>query len=98
MHIRPTQVNPYAALDALRSAQRAAAKREAELVRGELLESASELAGESDLSDACAVRLEQRQESERQSKRRKQQDEPNRQKPNEDANPEEVENHVSDWA
>jgi len=97
MHIPPTQVNPYAALDALRSAQSAAAKREAELVRKKLIESASELAGESDLSDACVVRLEERQESERQSKRRNQQNERNRQKPNEDANPEEVENHVSDW-
>lgn len=42
MHVHGTQMNPYAALDALRSAQKTAAKRQAELVRKELLESASE--------------------------------------------------------
>jgi hypothetical protein len=104
MHVHAMQSNPYVALDALRSAQRAAAKREAELVRKELLESASELAGESDLSDACVVKLEDqqedRQESQRQSRRRYQKQD--RSKPQESASSpassDEGDCHLSDWA
>ncbi len=99
MHVHGTQMNPYAALDALRSAQKTAAKRQAELVRKELLESASELAGKSDLSDACVVKLESRQEPQRQPRRRnhlKEQSLPQREE--ESADPETADNHLSDWA
>lgn len=104
MHIHATQPNPYAALDALRSAQKTAALREAEMVRKELMESASELAGEANIDDSCVIQVESRQESQRQSKRRNRQ---NQQKSEQSAehsaennqnNPEEAENHLSDWA
>jgi hypothetical protein len=107
MHVHGTQMNPYAALDALRSAQRAEAKREAELVRKELMESASELAGKSDLSDACMIKVadreeedrkEARQESQRQPRRQNQQKEQNRQNQEEPTDSEEDDQHHSDWA
>jgi hypothetical protein len=98
MHVHGVQTNPYAALDALRSAQKTAARREAELVRKELLESASELAGESELSDACVVRLEARQESRRQSRRRNQQKEHSQPRQEEPADSDVDDNHLSDWA
>jgi hypothetical protein len=113
MHVHGTQINPYPALDALRSAQRAEARREAELVRKGLTEAASELAGESDLSDACVVQLEDREEGQEphhQQKRRDQQKEQNRPKseqPQKDSqqeqresplDAEEGDSHLSDWA
>jgi hypothetical protein len=98
MHLHGIQTNPYAALDALRSAQKTAARREADLVRKELLESASELAGESELSDACVVRLEARQESRKQPRRRNQQKEQSQPKREEPADATADDNHLSDWA
>jgi hypothetical protein len=99
MHVHATQVNPYAALDALRSAQKAESRQAAELVRKELLESASELAGESELSDACVVKLEARQESQRQSRRRNQKRERNQVSNAEPSDLEEDDaSHLSDWA
>jgi hypothetical protein len=99
MHVHATQVNPYAALDALRSAQKAESRREAELVRKELLDSASELAGEPELSDACVVKLEARQESQRQSRRRNQKRERNQASDAESSASEEDDaSHLSDWA
>ena len=98
MHIHGIQSNPYAALDALRSAQKTAARREAELVRRELLESASELAGESDLSDACVVRLEARQESQRRPRRRNQEKEQSQPRQEEPAGSDADNDHLSDWA
>lgn len=101
MHIHATQANPYAALDALRSAQRAESRREAELVRKELVDSASELAGDPDLSDACVIKLEAQQEWQKQRKRRNLKREP--EQPSQADSPdssrsEHDENHVSDWA
>lgn len=94
MHIHATQLNPYAALDALRSAQKTAAKREAELVRNELMESASDLAGEAEINDNCVIQIESR----RQPKKRNQQSEPNRAEPEEENGSDEAEGHLSDWA
>jgi hypothetical protein len=105
MHIHATQPNPYAALDALRSAQKTAAKREAELVRKELMESASEIAGEAELSDTCVLQVDSRQDSQRKSKRRNQQNRRNSEQDPEQQiletnqdDSEEVESHLSDWA
>jgi hypothetical protein len=102
MHIHATQPNPYAALDALRSAQKTEANREAERVRKRLMESASELEGESELSDACVVQVASKQESQGQSKRRGQRhDKNNDQKqpsPEDPVDPEEDDSHLSDWA
>jgi hypothetical protein len=98
MHVHATQVNPYAAADALRSAQRTEAKREAERVRQELMESASELAGESEVNDDFVVQMEERGEPQKQAKKRTQhgeQNQINRESPSDD---EESESHLSDWA
>jgi hypothetical protein len=103
MHIHGPQMNPYATLDALRSAQKTAARREAELVRKELLESASEFAGESELSDACVIKIEERRESQGQPRRRNQQKERTRPQQgdstgSEGEGSEAGDRHISDWA
>jgi hypothetical protein len=100
MHIHATQPNPYAQLDALRSAQKTAARREAELVRKELVESASELAGEGDVSDLTVAPAEEREESQRQPRGRNKKSGPTQEKPAETGQPgsEEADNHISDWA
>jgi hypothetical protein len=97
MHAHSVQPNPYAALDALRSAQKTAAKREAELVRKELMESASEVAGESEVSDAFVGRLEEDM-NERKPPKRRNHKEQNRQKCEDSAEPEGSNRHLSDWA
>jgi hypothetical protein len=100
MHVHTSQPNPYAQVDTIRSAQRAAAKREAEMVRKELLDSASELAGDADFNDLRVEQAEERQESQRQSKKRNTQNGKIRQKglePKADDS-EEVGKHISDWA
>jgi hypothetical protein len=100
MHVHATQVNPYAALDALRSAARSEARREAERVRQELMESASEAAGEA--SDDFVIHVEERSESQKQ--RRRDSKKGNQEK---DTNPAETESreardqsdgHISDYA
>jgi hypothetical protein len=100
MHVHASQPNPYTQLDALRSAQRAAAKREAEEVRKELIESASELAGESDFSDLSIVDVMERNESERHAKRGSKRNRLVRQDPTseERQTPEDTGAHISDWA
>jgi hypothetical protein len=105
MHIHATQPNPYAALDALRSAQKTAARREAEIVRQELMESASELAGEAESDDLCIVQADERQESQQHSKRRNRHNQQNTELPpepksskNNQEYSEQAQNHLSDWA
>jgi len=100
MRLRGIQPNPYAQLDALRSEQRAAARREAAQVRKELIESASELAGESDFSDLRITQAEQQEESRKHAQRRGKQNAPARQRPTEEAptDSEDAGPHISDWA
>jgi hypothetical protein len=69
MRVHTNPVNPNAQLDALYSAQRAAAKREAARTRKKLSEFASELAGENESGEACVVRLEGREDSQEGAKR-----------------------------
>lgn len=97
MHVHPTLPNPYAQLDALRSAQRAAARREAARVRKELIESASELAADSDFSDLSVTQVEEREESRKQfgGNRRNVRQSALEQAP---ADSEDAGMHVSDWA
>lgn len=95
MHVHANQINPNAELDALYSAERAAAKREAANTRKKLLEFASELAGEADSEDACVVRLGAREESQEHTK---QWDQPNRKKQRARADSEDVDSSISDWA
>jgi hypothetical protein len=97
MHAHSIQPNPYAALDALRSAQKTSAKREAQLVRKELMESASELAGEAEISDIYVVGAEEHA-GERGSRKRRDHEEQNRQKREDSTEPEVSGRHVSDWA
>ena len=96
MHVHGVQMNPYSALNAVQSAQKAAAAREAEMVRKNLWESASELAGEPELSEADTVKL--RKDSRRQSKQRNQQNQENQQEQQEQTDSEETNSHISGWA
>jgi hypothetical protein len=61
MHIHPNQTNPSAQLDALYSAEKAAAKAAAASTRKKLLEHASEISG--DAEEAYVVQVESREES-----------------------------------
>lgn len=56
MHIRPQQLDPNLQLEALHSAQRAAAKAAAARTRKKLSESASEIAAQAD--EAYVVEIE----------------------------------------
>jgi hypothetical protein len=64
MHVHANQINPNAQLDALYSAQRAAARQEAARTRKKLAEFASEVTREADSEDGCVVKLGAREESE----------------------------------
>jgi len=97
MHIHANQTTPNAQLDALYSAQRAAAKREAANTRKKLLEFAAELAGEAD-AEACVVRLGAGEESEEPAKRQNLPSLGSRKKQKERADAEEADTSVSDWA
>ena len=99
MHVHGVQMNPYSALNAVQSAQKAAAAREAEIVRKNLGESALELAGEPELSEAYTVKL--RKDSRKQSKQRNQQNQENQrtqQEQQEQTDSEEPNSHISGWA
>lgn len=61
MHVHASQINPNAQLDALHSAEKAAAKKETERTRKKLSVFASALAGEA--SDACLVKVGSNEES-----------------------------------
>jgi len=99
MHVHATQPNPYAQLDAHRSAQRAAMRREAERVRKELLESASELAGESDRGDLSVMEAMEQEESQKHPKRGTKPNPLARHEPmGEEKNSEDTGAQVSDWA
>jgi len=96
MHVHANQINPNAQLDALSSAQRAAAKQEAARTRKKLAEFASEVAGEADSEDGCVVKLGAREEAEEQAQR---QNLPRRRKEErERAGAEEATRSISDWA
>lgn len=55
MRVHATQVNPYAQLDAMHAAEKAAAKREAAKTRRKLMEYASKLSGESDFGKPTSL-------------------------------------------
>jgi hypothetical protein len=96
MHVHASPINPNAQLDALYSAQKAAAKREAARTRKKLSEFASELAGEAEAGEACVVRLDGREDSQEDTKRQNQQGSGNRQLQR--AASEEAGKAISDWA
>lgn len=72
MHVRSSQINPSAQMDALYAAERAAAKREAESTRRKLLEFASELDGGAGSEEGCVVRLGAHEESEQHAEEKNQ--------------------------
>jgi hypothetical protein len=98
MRVHANQVNPYAQLDALYAAQKAAAKREAAKTRRKLMESASLLAGESDSEAAGVVKLEARQESQEQNQRQNPSKQGTRKKANEAAASGDTDGSISEWA
>ena len=95
MHIHPNQINPNLQLDSLYAAEKAAAKREIERTRKKLLEFAAKLSGqEADSGEDCVVKLgahdqEQKQQSQKQSPRKK---------PTEELSSENEDQSISDWA
>jgi hypothetical protein len=97
MHVHASQMNPYVAQDAVQSAK-TAANREAEITRRKLMESASEVAAESDLGEALVLKVEARKEPQQQPKQRNRQSQQNRQTQKEPPGPERASNHISAWA
>ena len=65
MRVHGNQINPYAQMDALRSADKAAARKEAVRTRKKLSEFASKLAGE---AEGYVVEVGAREESREQAK------------------------------
>jgi hypothetical protein len=96
MHVHANQVNPYAQLDSMYAAQKAAGKRAAEQTRRKLLEFASALAGDAD-SEAAVVKLRERDSSQQESEQNNQQTprDPKKQEKRADS---EAAGLVSDWA
>lgn len=93
MHIHPNQISPNAQLDALQSAQKAAATAAAARTRKKLMESASKLAGDA-ASEAFVVEVESHEDSQERDHRRRK---PGR-KREEAEDRAEVNYSVSDWA
>jgi|NGEPerStandDraft_6_1074524.scaffolds.fasta_scaffold722210_1 hypothetical protein len=92
MHIHGNLVNPNLALDAAYAAQQAQAKREAEATRKELFKSAMTLAAEN--GDYVVSIGGQRENPAKQSK----QNQWEKKKQKADAEQEDVNAHISDWA
>jgi len=97
MHVHSNQPNPNAQLDAIYSAQKAAAKQEAERTRKKLTDLASRLVGEA-ASEACVVELQEREQSGEPPKRQNQPNSAAKKKENERTDAEAGNSSVSDWA
>jgi hypothetical protein len=97
MHVHANPINLNTQQDALYAAEKAAAKRVAESTRKKLLEFASDLAGEADSEEACVVKLGAREEAEEQAQQN-QQNRGSRKKQEEQANSEDADGSISDWA
>lgn len=93
MHAHAKLINPNAQLDALYSAERAAAKREATRTRKKLLEFASEIAAEAESGEACVVRLEGGEDSQAETNQQG-----SGKKQTETPGEEDVDNSISQWA
>jgi hypothetical protein len=95
MHIHPNQINANTQLDALYAAEKAAAKREVERTRKKLLEFAAELTGEANSGEDGIVKLGAHEEGQ---ERQNQQNQPSRKKQKAQAESEDANNSISDWA
>jgi|HubBroStandDraft_1064217.scaffolds.fasta_scaffold86798_2 hypothetical protein len=98
MRVHTTQVNPYAQLDALHSAQKAAAKREAAKTRKKLMEGASMLSAESDYGEDRVARASAREESQGQSGRQQAKDPGIRKSQTATAASNGADRSISEWA
>jgi hypothetical protein len=94
MRVHGHQINPYAQLDALRSAEKAAAKKEAARTRKKLLEFASKLAGE---AEGYVVEVGAREESREQAKGQDQRQSGGKREKKQ-AGAERANTSISDWA
>ncbi len=94
MRVHGNQINPYAQLDALYAAEKAAAKREAARTRKKLAEFASKLAA--DAGEDCVVQVGARDESHEQSAQN-QQSQSNQKQQKGPADSEGPDNFISDW-
>jgi hypothetical protein len=95
MRVHSNQINAYAQLDALRAAEKAAAKQEAARTRKKLSEFASKLAGEAEWGEDCGVRLGEREEAEEQGRRKNR---GGRKKSEDEDGEGRGGNSISDWA
>jgi hypothetical protein len=94
MRVHSNQINPYAPLDALRSAEKAAAKKEAARTRKKLSEFPSKLAGE---AEGYVVEVGAREESREQAKGRDQRQSSGK-AGKKQASGERADTSISDWA
>jgi hypothetical protein len=99
MHIHPNQTNPSAQLDAVYSAEKAAAKAAAASTRKKLLEHASEISGDAAAEEAYVVQVEPREESQPQRQNLQHKNSKKQEVTNPQEDEEDQEDHsVSDWA
>ncbi len=100
MHVHASQINPNARLDALYSAEKAAAKKETERTRKKLSEFASALAGEA--GEPCLVRVGTNEESREHAKPPNEQAEDRRKRDSgnkvKQADAQPATQSISDWA
>jgi len=95
MHIHASQINPNAQLDALYTAEKAAARKETERTRKKLSEFASALAGEAGESRVSAVANQEPREHAKQADERPRRDSGNTTK---QVDSERANQSISDWA
>ncbi|SRR5271156_3644547 len=98
MHVHGNQINPNAQLDALYSAQRAAAKQEAARTRKKLSEFASEVGGEAESEEGCVVKLGGGEADEEAAERQKRPRQGGGKRQEGAAGAEEANESISDWA
>ncbi len=96
MHVHSSQINPNAQLDAMYSAQKAAAKQEAERTRKKLAEFASRLAGEA-ASEDFIVKLDESNDSDKNKDRQDEQNSAEEFKQPAAADSTPANNIISDW-
>jgi hypothetical protein len=97
MHVHGNQVNPYAQLDALYAAEKAAAKKEAARTRKKLSDFASKLAGEAG-AEGGIVEVKASEESQERTNGQNQQGQGGGKRQKEPTGAEPAARTISDWA
>jgi hypothetical protein len=98
MHIHANQINLNPQLDASYTAEKVAAKREAERFRKKLLESASKLASGSDSGEGYIAGIGTHEQSQEQTEQQDQQDRSRPKEERERADSDDADDAVSVWA